>query len=100
MNLSQLTLEIHVAIFSGILLITFLAGLLVGRKQVNKQQKRVLEVENEMLLAHKEILNYAEMNKQLKETLEKAKIPVPFTRIDADETGDEKVRKIQLGKIG
>ena len=37
---------------------------------------------------------------QLTETLEKAKIPLPVTRIDSNEEDDDKVRKIPLGKIG
>ncbi|NCU03734.1 MAG: hypothetical protein GXC73_07060 [Chitinophagaceae bacterium] len=98
MNLTQLTLEIHVLIFAGFLLIVGLIGFLYGRKQVKNKERRILELEDEMLAAHKEILHFAKTNKQLAETLEKAKIPYPVTRIDEDE--DEKVRKIPLGKIG
>lgn len=100
-SLSQLTLEIHIALFAIILLFVALIGLLIGRKQVHSKNKRILELENEMLANHKEILNFAKTNKQLTETLEKAKIPYPVTtRIDADEEEDEKVRKLPLGKIG
>ncbi len=99
MNLTQLTLEIHVAIFAGILIVTVFLSILIGRRQVSNKERRILELENEMLAAHKEILNYAKINKQLTETLEKAKIPYPVTRID-EEDGDEKVRKLPLGKIG
>lgn len=100
-SLSQLTLEIHIALFAIILLVVAFIGLLIGRKQVYSKNKRILELENEMLANHKEILNFAKTNKQLTETLEKAKIPFPVTtRIDADEEEDEKVRKIPLGKIG
>lgn len=99
-SLSQLTLEIHVALFAIILLFVALIGFLTGRKQVSNKNKRILELENEMLSNHKEILNFAKTNKKLTETLEKAKIPYPVTRIDADEEEDEKVRKIRLGKIG
>ncbi len=100
MNLTQLTLEIHIAIFAGIMLVAVFAGLVIGRKQISNKEKRILELENEMLAAHKEILNYAKANKHLTETLEKAKIPFTVTRIDADEDEDDKVRKIHLGKIG
>lgn len=100
MNFTQLTLEIHIILFTGILLLVALIGFLIGRKQVSKSQKRILDLENEMLAAHQEILNFAKTNKQLAETLEKAKIPLPLTRIDGDEEQDEKVRKLPLGKIG
>ncbi|MFY7839135.1 MAG: hypothetical protein ACOVP7_02615 [Lacibacter sp.] len=97
-DLTQRTLEIHIALFAVVLLLTALIGFLYGRKKIKAKEKRILELEDEMLAGHREILQYAEANKQLKETLEKAKIPYPVTRID--EEGDEKVRKIPLGKIG
>ena len=100
MNFTQLTLEIHVVFFAAFMIVISLIGFLAGRKQVNNRQRRILEIENEMLAAHKEILQYAKMNKQLTETLEKAKIPLPVTRIDAEQEEDEKVRKIPFGKIG
>jgi len=99
-SLSQLTLEIHIALFAIILLFFAFIGLLTGRKQVHSRNKRILELENEMLANHKEILGFAKTNKQLTETLEKAKIPFPVTTRIADEEEDEKVRKIPLGKIG
>ncbi len=97
-TLTNLTLEIHIVLFGGLMILAILAGLLIGRKQMRKKENRILELENEMLASHKEILKYAMTNKQLTETLEKAKIPFPVTRIDEEE--DEKVRKIPLGKIG
>ncbi len=97
-TLTNLTLEIHIVLFAGLMLLAILSGLLVGRRQMKKKEKRILELENEMLASHKEILKYAMTNKQLTDTLEKAKIPFPVTRIDEEE--DEKVRKIPLGKIG
>ncbi|MBP6687010.1 MAG: hypothetical protein KA160_04055 [Lacibacter sp.] len=98
MNLTQLTLEIHVLIFAGIMLFVLLIGFLYGKKQVKAKEKRILELEDEMLAGHREILQFAKRNKQLAETLEKAKIPYPVTRIEEEE--DEKIRKIPLGKIG
>lgn len=69
----------------------------MGRTQVAKLAKRVLEAENEMLFANKEVLKYAEINKQLAETLEKAKITLPSITKHKEE---EKLRSIPLGKIG
>jgi hypothetical protein len=97
-GLTQSTLEIHVVLFGVLVFVSILIGFLYGRKNIKAKEKRILEVEEEMLSAHQEILQYAKANKQLKETLEKAKIPYPVTRIDEED--DEKVRKIPLGKIG
>ncbi len=97
-GLTQSTLEIHVVLFAVLVFVSILIGFLYGRKNMKAKEKRILEVEEEMLAAHQEILQFAKANKQLKETLEKAKIPYPVTRIDEED--DEKVRKIPLGKIG
>jgi hypothetical protein len=97
-GITQSTLEIHAILFAAIVFFLVFVGYRIGKKQVASKEKRILELEDEMLAAHKEILHFAKTNKQLAETLEKAKIPYPVTRIDEEE--DEKVRKIPLGKIG
>lgn len=98
MNLSNLSLEIHLVTFFFILLAAAAIGFLLGRGAMNKAKRRILEVEDEMLHSNNEVLKYAEINKQLTEALEKAKIPVPSISKHSEE--DEKVRKIHLGKIG
>jgi hypothetical protein len=97
-GITQSTLEIHVILFAAVMVFVAFIGFRMGKKVVVSKEKRILELEDEMLAAHKEILHFAKTNKQLAETLEKAKIPYPVTRIDEEE--DEKVRKIPLGKIG
>ena len=99
-DLNQMTLQVHLFLAGFILLIFVFLGYLIGRSQLAKSKKRILELENEMLHNHNEILESAKHNKQLREMLEKAKIPVPL-RPDAEEVdADEKVRKMPLGKIG
>jgi F0F1-type ATP synthase membrane subunit b/b' len=101
MSLTNLTLEIHIAILAGFCVLLLIIGYLFGKKKMQSKDARIVELEEEMLKAHDEILHFAKTNKQLAETLEKAKIPFPIlpsTRIE--EEGDEKVRKIPLGKIG
>ncbi|HMO31627.1 MAG TPA: hypothetical protein PKE07_01390 [Lacibacter sp.] len=95
MKLTNLHLEIHFLLFLGLLIAGVVAGYLLGRMSVSRLQRRVLEVEDEMLLANKEVLRYVEQNKQLTEALEKANIPLP--KLESDE---EKARKYPLGKIG
>ena len=94
---SNLTLELHLTVFIGFAVLAILFGYIIGRVQVAKLTKRLLEAENEMLHSNKEVLKYAEVNKQLAETLEKAKIPLPSITKPKDE---EKLRSIPLGKIG
>jgi hypothetical protein len=101
-SMNHLTLEIHLAVFTGFVFFMTFLGFLIGRKQVAKKQKKILEIENEMLTAHNEILEFAKRNKQLTDALEKAKIPLPLfpAQREDDEESDDKVRKIPLGKIG
>jgi guanylate kinase len=94
---SNLTLELHLVVFIAFAVLTIFFGYLMGRVQVAKLSKRLLEAENEMLHSNKEVLKYAEINKQLAETLEKAKIPLPSITKPKEE---EKLRSIPLGKIG
>lgn len=98
MNLSNLSLEIHLVIFLFMLIAAAFAGYLLGRRNINKLKKRILDVEDEMLQSNNEVLKYAEINKKLTEALEKAKVPIPTITKHSEE--DEKVRKIHLGKIG
>jgi hypothetical protein len=97
MKLTNLTLEIHFVLFLLIVIGALAVGFFIGRLLVARLRERILEVEDEMLHSNNEVLRYVEINKQLTEALEKAKIPLPKVG-GTDE--DEKVRKIPLGKIG
>jgi hypothetical protein len=102
-DLNQMTLQLHIFLAGFITLLFVAVGYLIGRSQLAKSKKRILELENEMLHNHNEILESAKQNKQLREMLEKAKIPLPVLPSAKAEDGadaDEKVRKIPLGKIG
>jgi septation ring formation regulator EzrA len=95
--LTNSILEIHVSLFIACLLLTVLIGFLIGKRKVNQLKKRILDVEDEMLHSNNEVLHYATINKQLTETLEKAKIAIPTIERRKEE---EKLRSIPLGKIG
>ena len=96
-KLSNLHLEMHLGIFliAAVLLVVF--GYLLGRKGKEKLSRRILEVEDEMLHSNNEVLRYAEINKELTEALENAKIQVPTIGLKEEK---EKVRDIRFGKIG
>ncbi len=101
MNLSNQNLEIHLLLFVLLLILAAVVGFVLGRIGVQKSGNRVLEVENEMLAAHAEVLKYAEHNKKLNESLEKAKAQLQSMNVQFLEEGkDERVRKLPLGKIG
>lgn len=96
MKLSNLSLEIHFLLFAGVVIVSIVIGYFIGRLQVARLQRRVLEVEDEMLQSNNEVLRYVDQNKKLTEALEKAKIPIP--KLGNGEA--EKVKTIPLGKIG
>jgi F0F1-type ATP synthase membrane subunit b/b' len=91
-------IEMHLLLFAVFLLAAVLIGYLAGKRKVNKLSKRILDVEDEMLQSNNEVLRYAQINKQLTETLENAKIPLPS--IEKHKVEEEKLRSIPLGKIG
>ena len=96
--LTNSNLEIHLVLFAAVILLAALIGFLIGKRKVNQLNKRILDVEDEMLQSNNEVLRYAEINKQLTETLEKAKIPLPS--IEKHKVEEEKLRSIPLEKIG
>jgi F0F1-type ATP synthase membrane subunit b/b' len=96
-KIANLNLEMHLAVFGLLLIAAFLVGYLFAKRKQYILKNRILEVEDEMLQANNEVLRYAEENKQLKEALEKAKIPLPSITKHKEE---EKLRSIPLGKIG
>jgi hypothetical protein len=90
-------IEIYFLYFVLLIVGAIVVGYLINLSAVNKLKGRVLDVEDETLLANKEVLSYVEENKQLKEALEKAKIPLPTL----SKTGpDDNLRTIPLEKIG
>jgi F0F1-type ATP synthase membrane subunit b/b' len=98
MKLASSTLEIHLLIFLAFMLVAVIIGYLIGKRKEAQLNKRILEVETEMVQANTEILQYAEINKQLTDALEKAKVPLPSIAKHKEE--EEKLRSIPLGKIG
>lgn len=96
-KIENLNIEMHLLLFIGFFLLAIVIGFLFGKRKVAALNERILHVEDEMLHANKEVLRYAEENKQLTEALDKAKIPLPSITKHKEE---EKLRSIPLGKIG
>ncbi len=96
-KIEHLHIEMHLLAFVAFCIIALVIGFLFGKRKVAALNDRILHVEDEMLNANKEVLRYAEENKQLAEALDKAKIPLPSITKHKEE---EKLRSIPLGKIG
>jgi F0F1-type ATP synthase membrane subunit b/b' len=97
-KIANSNIEMHLLLFAVCIIVAVVIGYVLGKLKEAALKKRILDVEDEMLHANKEVLHYAEENKQLTEALEKAKIPLPsITRYKEHE---EKLRSIPLGKIG
>ena len=97
-KIANLIIEMHLTLFVIMLLSAAVLGFIIAKRKQVSLNKRILDVEEEMLHANKEVLRYAEENKQLAEALEKAKIPIPSITKHKEE--EEKLRSIPLGKIG
>jgi len=70
-----------------------LIGLLIGRAQLAKSRAKVLELEQEMITAHAEILEIQKAYVQLESKLEEHSIPVISMKINGKDNSKEKASK-------
>ena len=70
-----------------------LVGLLIGRAKLAKSRAKVLELENEMMTAHAEILEIQKAYVQLENKLEEHSIPVISMKINGKDNSKEKATK-------
>ena len=72
---------LFLSVFAGVVI-----GLLIGRARVAKSQRRVVELEKEMMSNHAEILEIQKAYVQLENKLEEHSIPVISMKINGKDT--------------
>lgn len=78
-----IVIPVNVFLFSGLMVLTFLIGLLLRRGQIKSLKKKVLELENEMLSNHADILELQKEKAAFEQRLKELHIPViPITSKD------------------
>lgn len=91
--MTQLTLSLNIFIFALVMLIAMFVGYLFGRRNIVEREKRIIELEREMLASHEEILNLTAEVASLKETLQQRTKNKTYNEGGAEES-DPKIRKI------
>lgn len=90
-------LTLNVFVLAGTLLIVFSLGYMIRRKQIRSLQKKVLELETEMLINHADILELQKQKALLEQNLQSSKIPViplnPSKEDGGDKLSDKALRK-------
>lgn len=87
----ELTLSIYPLI--GLTLGAFAAGFLLRGSQIRASKKKVIELENEMLNNHAEILELQRERAELLRQMKESKIPVISIRSSKDDNGDKRQAK-------
>lgn len=90
-------IPMNVFLFGGLIIFAFVAGFFLRSSQLKKFKKKVLELENEMLSNHADILELQKEKSSLEQQLKEHHIPV--IPISSKEEGNSKVQDISKRKI-
>lgn len=90
-------IPMNVFLFGGLIILAFLAGFFLRSSQLKKFKKKVLELENEMLSNHADILELQKEKSSLEQKLKENHIPV--IPISSKDEGNPKVQDISKRKI-
>jgi len=92
-----IVIPVNIYLFGGLILLAFLTGITIRRTQIKKLKKKVLELENEMLSNHADILDLQKEKANIEQKLKEVHIPViPITVKD---DGNSKLQDISKRKV-
>jgi len=88
---------LNLFVLAGIVLVSLLLGWMIRRSQIKSLNKKIVELEKEMLSNHAEILDLQKNKALLERNLEASKIPViplnPSKDENADKHSEKSIRK-------
>jgi hypothetical protein len=84
-------IPVNIYQFGGLILISFLIGFLLQRSQIKSLKKKVIELENEMLNNHADILEFQKEKAGLEQMLKELHIPVIPITSSKDESNTSKM---------
>lgn len=94
-----LVIPVNIYLLGGILMGAFFTGFLVRSTQMKSKKKKVLELENEMLRNHAEILELQKEKSLLEQKLKDVHIPVISMNPAKDENNTSKLPEVSLRKM-
>jgi hypothetical protein len=86
-------LTVNVFVLPGIMVISFLAGYLIRKAQIKSLNRKIFELEKEMLSNHADILELQRSKALLEINLQKSKIPVIPLNLSKEESADKLSKK-------
>lgn len=90
-------IPVNIYLFGGTVLLAFLTGFMLRRSQIKKLNHKVLDLENEMLSNHADILDLQKEKAYLEQKLKELHIPV--ISIASKEEANPKVQDMTKRKI-
>jgi hypothetical protein len=98
LSMLAIIIPVNVYLLGGIILFTFLTGFLLRKGQIKSLNKKVLELENEMLSNHADILELQKEKAGFEQRLKELHIPViPITA--KDDSANAKLSDISKRKL-
>lgn len=93
-----IVIPVNIFLFGGLILSAFLTGIILRRTQIRKLKKKILELENEMLSNHADILDLQKEKATLEQKLKELHIPVIPISVK-DDNSSSKLQDISKRKI-
>lgn len=94
-----IVIPVNVFLLGGIILFTFLAGFMLRKAQTKSLNKKVLELENEMLSNHADILELQKEKAGLEQRLKEFHIPPVIPITSKDDSANAKLSDISKRKM-
>lgn len=82
-------LTLNLLVFAGIVVVSFVLGFMLRRKQLKSLKRKIFELEKEMLTNHADILELQRSKAMLELNLKTSKIPVISLNPQKEDGGDK-----------
>jgi len=92
-------LPVNIYLFGGLLVVTFVLGFLLRASQVKLLKKKVLDLENEMLSNHADILDLQREKSCIEQKMKELHIPVIPITSNKEEGNASKAQEMSMRKI-
>jgi hypothetical protein len=99
LNMLAIILPVNIYLFGGLLLFSFLAGFFLQRGRIKSSRKKVIELENEMLSNHADILDLQKEKSALEQRLKELHIPVISITASKEENNPAKMQDLSARKM-